>query len=121
MSNPAQGLDVRAATRLFKALGDETRLRIVALLSHRELCVCHIQEALGLSQPHVSRHLAVLRAAGVVEQRREKKWIYYRLSRQESAECERHLRVITRTYAARDVLRKDLERLLRTCGPGACR
>jgi ArsR family transcriptional regulator len=120
MSTSAQGLDVRAATRLFKALGDETRLRIVALLSHRELCVCHIQEALGLSQPHVSRHLAVLRAAGIVTDRRERKWVYYRLARQPSAECERHLRGIVRAYAQREVLRRDVARLLATRGPGAC-
>ena len=121
MSRAALQLDVRSTSRLFKALGDETRLRIVALLSHRELCVCHIQEALGLSQPSVSRHLAVLRAAGVVEDRRERKWVYYRLARQPSDECERHLRGVVRTYAGRDVLRRDVERLLRTRGPGACR
>ena len=54
----AAALDVRSFSRLFKALGDETRLRIVALLSHGELCVCHVEEALRLSQPKVSRHLA---------------------------------------------------------------
>ena len=53
--------------RLFKALGDETRLRIVALLSHGELCVCHIEAALTLTQPTASRHLGVLRATGVVD------------------------------------------------------
>ena len=120
MSRAAKQLEVRPASRLFKALGDETRLRIVALLAHGELCVCHLQEALGLSQPHVSRHLAVLRAAGVVADRRERKWVYYRLARQPSAECERHLRGIVRTYAQREVLRRDVARLLATRGPGAC-
>jgi len=120
MQRAVDRLDVRAASRLFKALGDETRLRIVALLAHGELCVCHVEEALGLSQPSVSRHLAVLRAAGVVEARRERKWVYYRLARQPSEECERHLRGVVRTYARRDVLRRDVERLLRTRGPGAC-
>jgi len=117
----AAGLDVRGASRLFKALGDETRLRIVALLCHGELCVCHLQEALGLSQPAVSRHLAVLRAAGVVADRRERKWVYYRLLRQRDPDCERHLRGIVRAYAKRDVLRRDVARLLRTRGPGACK
>ena len=65
----AATLEVRPVSRLFKALSDETRLRIVALLSHGELCVCHLHEALGLSQPNVSRQLAILRAAGVVEDR----------------------------------------------------
>jgi ArsR family transcriptional regulator len=116
----ARKLDVRPASRLFKALGDQTRLRIVALLSHGELCVCHLQEALGLSQPHVSRHLAVLRAAGVVEDRRERRWVYYRLARQPSPECGQHLRGIVRAFARREVLRRDVERLLATRGPGAC-
>ena len=82
--------------------------------------MCHLQEALGLSQPSVSRHLATRRAAGVVEQRRERKWVYYRLLRQPSDDCERHLRGVARTYAKRDVLRRDVARLLRTRGPGAC-
>jgi ArsR family transcriptional regulator len=121
MAWEARKLEVRPASRLFKALGDETRLRIVALLSHGELCVCHLQEALGLSQPHVSRHLAVLRAAGVVEDRRERKWVYYRLARPASADCERHLRAVARAYAGRALLRRDVERLLATRGPQACR
>jgi len=121
MSSAAKQLDVRPASRLFRALGDETRLRVVALLSHGELCVCHLQEALELSQPHVSRHLAVLRAAGVVAHRRERSWVYYRLARQPSAECERHLRDIVRSFARRELLRRDVERLLATRGPGACR
>jgi ArsR family transcriptional regulator len=120
MAWAAKQLDVRAASRLFRALGDETRLRIVALLSHGELCVCHIHEALGLSQPHVSRHLAVLRAAGVVEARRARSWVYYRLSRSASGDSERHLRDVARTYARREILRRDVRRLLRTRGPGKC-
>jgi ArsR family transcriptional regulator len=73
-------------------LGDETRLRIVALLAHGELCVCHLQDALELPQPTVSRQLAILRAAGLVADRREGTWVYYRLVRQENPECERQLR-----------------------------
>jgi ArsR family transcriptional regulator, arsenate/arsenite/antimonite-responsive transcriptional repressor len=64
----------------FKALGDSTRLRIAHLLDGTEVCVCHVHEALGLSQPKVSRHLAYLRRAGFVTTRREGRWIYYKLS-----------------------------------------
>jgi ArsR family transcriptional regulator, arsenate/arsenite/antimonite-responsive transcriptional repressor len=117
----AAKLEVRSVSRLFKALGDETRLRIVALLSHGELCVCHLQEALGLSQSNVSRHLSVLRAAGVVEDRRDGTWVYYRLVRQPDLDCERQLRGLVKSFANRDVLRVDVERLLETRGPGACR
>ncbi|HLM43787.1 MAG TPA: metalloregulator ArsR/SmtB family transcription factor, partial [Myxococcaceae bacterium] len=76
MSAAVSTLDVRQASRFFKALGDETRLRIVALLSHGELCVCHFASALGLNQSTTSRQLSVLRAAGVVEARREGSWVY---------------------------------------------
>jgi ArsR family transcriptional regulator len=113
--------DLRPVSQLFKALGDETRLRIVALLAHRALCVCHIQEALGLSQPNASRHLGVLRAAGVVEDRREGSWVYYRLAAQKDPDRDRQLRQLIRAFAKRDVLRRDVDKLLRIRGPGACR
>jgi ArsR family transcriptional regulator len=114
-------LDVRSFSRLFKALGDETRLRIVALLSHGELCVCHLEEALRLSQPKVSRHLATLRAAGVVEDRRDGTWVYYRLLPQPDSDCERQLRALVRTFAKRSILRRDLERLVKVRGPESCK
>src|SRR5258706_14927312 len=78
----APRLDMRPISRLFKALGDETRLRIVALLTHGELCVCHLEAALALSQPNASRQLGILRAAAVVEPRRDGSWVYYRLGPQ---------------------------------------
>ncbi|MFC1597165.1 ArsR/SmtB family transcription factor [Planctomycetota bacterium] len=68
------------AVQLFKALADETRLRILNLIGHREVCVCQIVEALGLGQSKVSRHLAHLRNAGLVNDRREGLWIYYSLA-----------------------------------------
>lgn len=68
-----------------KALGDETRLRIVNLLAHRsELCVCDVETILGVSQSKASRHLAYLKNAGVVKDRRDGTWVYYRLVRQSS-------------------------------------
>ena len=66
--------------RFLRALADPTRLRIVALLSHsRERCVCELTEALETVQPKVSRHLGVLRENGVLLDRREGLWIYYRI------------------------------------------
>jgi ArsR family transcriptional regulator, arsenate/arsenite/antimonite-responsive transcriptional repressor len=112
-------LDVQPITRLFRALGDETRVRIVALLTHGELCVCHIEAALGLSQPNVSRQLGVLRSAGVVAPRREGNWIYYRISEPTDPECKRVLGAI-KSFAAHDTLRKDVHRLRTVKGPGAC-
>ncbi|MDP8247644.1 MAG: metalloregulator ArsR/SmtB family transcription factor [Candidatus Tritonobacter lacicola] len=71
---------MRHKTALFKSLSNETRLRVLILLSRRELCVCEIEEALELSQSRISRHLTVLRNAGLVVDRREGTWIYYRLA-----------------------------------------
>ncbi|HOT02747.1 MAG TPA: metalloregulator ArsR/SmtB family transcription factor [Methanolinea sp.] len=71
-----RGTTLHTYTALFKALSDETRLRIYLLLK-RELCVCQIQVALGMSQTKISRHLTVLRNAGLVTARREGLWMYY--------------------------------------------
>jgi ArsR family transcriptional regulator len=67
--------------RLFRALADETRLRILALLGDNEVCVCHIHDSLGLPQPTVSRHLAYLRRSGLVAARRDGVWMHYQVSR----------------------------------------
>src|SRR3954465_4691295 len=66
--------------RLFRALADATRLRILGLLLTGEVCVCHIHESLRITQPKASRHLAYLRKAGLVEARREGLWMHYRLA-----------------------------------------
>ena len=65
---------------LFKALADRTRLRLLNLMGDDEVCVCFFVEALGASQPKISRHLAYLRRAGVVSARREGKWMHYRVT-----------------------------------------
>lgn len=116
----AAALDVRSASRLFKALGDETRLRIVALLSHGELCVCHIEAALDLTQSNTSRQLGVLKNAGVVEPRRDGNWVYYRIAPQLDDVCKAQLKALVGSFSKRDVLRQDVERLLKSRGPGAC-
>jgi len=117
----AAAVEVTPMSRMFKALGDDVRLRIVALLSHGELCVCHIEEALDLTQPNASRHLGILRAAGIVSHRRRDKWVYYTLARQQNMECGRHLKALISTFAKKDVLRKDVEKLVKVKGPGACK
>ncbi|MCA1659308.1 MAG: metalloregulator ArsR/SmtB family transcription factor [Verrucomicrobiaceae bacterium] len=67
---------------LFKTLSDPTRLRLLNLLAEDEVCVCDLHGTLGLDQPKVSRHLAQLRRAGLVEVERDGKWMHYRLARQ---------------------------------------
>lgn len=74
---------LKGATELasvFRALADETRLRILALLRDGEVCVCHIQGGLQLPQPTISRHLAYLRKSGLVEARRDGIWMHYKLA-----------------------------------------
>jgi len=65
--------------RFFQALGDHTRLRLLNLMGDQELCVCYFVEILDQPQPKISRHLAYLRSAGIVEARREGKWMHYRI------------------------------------------
>ena len=67
--------------QLFKNLSDETRLGIVLILKEMgELCVCDLCTALDQSQPKISRHLAMLRASGLLLDRKQGKWVHYRLS-----------------------------------------
>lgn len=69
-----------APATVFSSLANDTRLRcLVLLLQHGELCVCELTHALGVSQPHVSRHLALLRENGLVSDRRAGPWVYYRV------------------------------------------
>jgi ArsR family transcriptional regulator, arsenate/arsenite/antimonite-responsive transcriptional repressor len=113
-------VDIRPFSRVFRALADETRVRIVALLGQDELCVCHIEKALAIAQPTASRHLGILRAAGLVDSRRDGSWVYYRLVPQAMPALQEIVDGVVRAFAARRVLRADLLRLKRSCGPEAC-
>lgn len=103
---------------VFKALAEETRLRILILLEIRELCVCEIEKILRLSQSRVSRHLAILRNAGLVMDRREGTWIYYKPAAARS-DLERVLQKCLREcFNDVPVVKKDAERLKRVCAKG---
>jgi ArsR family transcriptional regulator len=67
-------------TDVYRAASEPIRLRILGMLAFEELCVCHIHAALRAPQPTVSRHLAVLRQAGLVRARREGSWVHYALT-----------------------------------------
>lgn len=112
---------VRPLTKLFRALADETRVRIVALLAHGELCVCHIEKALHLSQPNISRHLGILRMAGIVDARRDGTWVYYQLAKQENEAVQEMLATLTKTFGAERAIRTDHAKLRKSCGPDACK
>lgn len=70
---------MRALLQITKALGDETRVRTLLALGQGELCVCQITELFGLAPSTMSKHLSILYQAGLVESRKEGRWIYYRL------------------------------------------
>ena len=75
------GLSTRSVASVYKALADETRLQMLALLLEQpELCVCHLEAALGITQSKASRHLRYLLNAGLLEDRREGVWMHYRLA-----------------------------------------
>jgi ArsR family transcriptional regulator len=67
--------------RVFKALSDGTRLRILNILMERECCVCEVMQVLGISQPSASRHLAILHDAGLLKAKKEGIWMYYAVDR----------------------------------------
>jgi DNA-binding transcriptional ArsR family regulator len=78
--------DVKAAKkrgRFFKALGDETRQRMLGLLLTRELCVCELMTALNMTQPTTSHHLKILEDAEIVQSNRDGKWMFYRVEDKE--------------------------------------
>jgi len=70
---------MKDVVKIFKALADPTRLRIVLLLRRRELCVCELMFVLRMEQSRVSHHMRVLRDAGIVEDVRNGRWIIYRI------------------------------------------
>ncbi len=72
-------INLRSLVSSIKALSDEIRLRIVNILYEQELCVCEMVDALKLPQSTISRHLAVLRNAGLVEDKKQGQWVVYRL------------------------------------------
>ncbi|MCV6627341.1 MAG: metalloregulator ArsR/SmtB family transcription factor [Cellvibrionaceae bacterium] len=79
--------------QFYKCLADDTRLRSLLLISeHAELCVCELTEALALSQPKVSRHLAQLRRCGLLSDRREGQWVFYAINSQLPAWAQAVLR-----------------------------
>lgn len=102
--------------QLFKILSDETRLAIMMLLRESgELCVCDLCEAISESQPKVSRHMAILRDSGLVLDRKEGKWVYYRLSPHMPAWAAENIRV---TWQC---MREDVLQWLSTSTSSSCR
>ena len=100
---------------LFRALADPTRLRLLNLIADREICVCYFVEILRTSQPKVSRHLAYLRRAGIVESRREGKWMHYRLVMPKDRAAASILQETLRHLKTKPEMRGDISRLQSAC------
>ena len=95
---------------IFKALGEPVRLRLFSLLTMKqELCVCHLTGALRLPQSTVSRHLGVLRHAGLVSPRRQGKWMYYRLAEQAPKSLAE---LVSQCVQSDQILQEDMKRLM---------
>lgn len=94
---------------IFKALSDETRLRIMKLLEHGELCVCDIVAAFDMVQPKVSFHLGVLKKAGLVKDRKQGKWMHYRID--DSDMFKRFLMLSVVEKIPEETLKEDKARL----------
>lgn len=87
-------LDLSRSAHLFHALSDETRLAVLDMLRDGERCVCDLQGALDVAQSRLSFHLKVLRDAGLVSDRREGRWSYYRLNQEILEEVHDVVRVL---------------------------
>jgi ArsR family transcriptional regulator len=101
--------------RFFVALSDRTRLRLLNLMGEDEVCVCFFVEILGEPQPKISRHLAYLRRAGIVEARREGKWIHYRVVVPADQHAARVLKDVLTWLKEDKDMERDRAKLVKVC------
>lgn len=101
--------------RLFRALADRTRVRLLSLMGGGEVCVCFLVEVLKTNQPKISRHLAYLRRAGVVEARREGKWMHYRRVEPSDTHAARIFHEVCQWLEQDEEMKSDRDRLVKLC------
>jgi ArsR family transcriptional regulator len=97
--------------QIHQCFTDRTRQRMVHLLAQSPLCVCHFQTILGESQVKISKHLAYLRARGMVNVERDQNWMVYSLPRKRAPELERNLKCLRDCVRSDKVFTRDLRRL----------
>ena len=110
--------NLEADLAVFKACADATRLRVLFLLDERELCVCELVAALRMPQGKVSRHLGVLKRAGLVRDRREGTWIFYSLASSDGGLADQLATYLGRAADSRPELVADRQRLQELDDPG---
>ncbi len=103
---------------VFKALSDETRIRMLELLSQGELCVCEIMQALEISQTRASRNLGILRDAGLLQDRRDGQWVHYSLNKEGAIEFSELLEFVSNSLNDDKTILKDKESLRQAIKPG---
>lgn len=96
---------LKAVEKVFKALADKNRLRILKMLQRKPMCVCEIREVLGLAQPTVSKHLKILKEAGLIGDVQEKLWTNYKL--QTNSQYAESLLWLIKNWLKKDLLIKD--------------
>lgn len=112
---------MKSFATVFKALSDDSRLRIINLLFYSgELCVCDIEEVMGFTQTKVSRHLAYLRKAGLVDDRRQGLWMLYSIAKPRDGEHKKILDFLAGLLKSNEVALKDAERLAGRIRKGCC-
>jgi ArsR family transcriptional regulator len=107
--------DVFDKELFFRALADRTRLRLLNLMRNDEVCVCFFVEILKTNQPKISRHLAYLRRAGIVDARREGQWIHYRVANPPDPDAAGLLNNVMTWLANDQEMQRDRERLVKIC------
>lgn len=109
------GIALQAMETFYMALADNTRLRLLNLMRDQEICVCFFTEVLGDSQPKISRHLAYLRNAGLVEARRDGKWMHYSIKEPSDANARLVLDAALQWLDSRADMRADREKYVNVC------
>jgi ArsR family transcriptional regulator, arsenate/arsenite/antimonite-responsive transcriptional repressor len=101
--------------QFFRALADKTRLRLLNLLGDDEVCVCFLVEILQTNQPSISRHLAYLKRVGIVESRRDGKWMHYRIVEPKDQSVAQILNELRKRLTQDKEMQRDRKRLVKVC------
>ena len=110
--NPTYLMAMRDFVKLFKALSDETRIRILKVLLERECCVCEVMQALNITQSRASRNLGILEDAGFIKSRRDGLWIVYSIDEQRmNSYAAPLIEMLRGSLANEEIILQDRERL----------
>jgi ArsR family transcriptional regulator len=105
-----KGKEMKGTTEILKALGDENRFRIFMLLSSRNMCACEMLELLDIAGSTLSAHLKILRTAGLIEQKRDGRWIEYYIDTEDLRVVKLHDFLLDTMIADRSQIDADRQR-----------